>query len=261
MHGLRADALALAGAVADHPGARTGTLGVFPPFTVLGEVARRARGHRHRRRRPGLPSEPRVPSRARSPRRCSRTAGPTAVIVGHSERRHGLGETDALVRAKAAGGLAAACSSCCASARPRPRARPGETVEVLDAPAGRQLARRRHRATTSSWPTSRSGRSAPAGRATHGRHRREPRRDRQRLARAGAGSGERSPSSTAARSSRTMPREIMAVPGVAGVLVGGASLGCGRLLVRSIRQAAALDVRLARHASPAIASLRSFPRS
>ena len=34
MHGLRADALALAGAVADHPGRRTGTLGVFPPFTV-----------------------------------------------------------------------------------------------------------------------------------------------------------------------------------------------------------------------------------
>ena len=30
---------ALAGGLASAPGARTGTLGVFPPFTVLAEVA------------------------------------------------------------------------------------------------------------------------------------------------------------------------------------------------------------------------------
>jgi triosephosphate isomerase len=34
-------------------------------------------------------------------------AGAGAVIVGHSERRHGLGETDAMVRAKAEAGLTA----------------------------------------------------------------------------------------------------------------------------------------------------------
>ena len=55
MHGLRAEARALAGALAGHAGDRTGTLGVFPPFTVLAEVAARRGRQGHHGRRPGLP--------------------------------------------------------------------------------------------------------------------------------------------------------------------------------------------------------------
>ena len=44
-------------------------------------------------------------------RHAARTPGATAVIVGHSERRHGLGESDALRPAKATAALAAGCCS------------------------------------------------------------------------------------------------------------------------------------------------------
>ena len=46
-------------------------------------------------------------SPARSPARCSSTVGCTHVILGHSERRHGMGETDAQVNAKLRAALAA----------------------------------------------------------------------------------------------------------------------------------------------------------
>ena len=146
--------------------------------------------------------------------------GAGAVIVGHSERRHGLGETDAMVKAKASAGLAAGLLVVLCIGETEAEREAGRTVEVLD----RQLA--------GSWPEGATadnlivayepvwaigtGRTATVGdiadsHAAIGR----------RLAALGAPEvailyGGSVKAENAA--------EIMAVPRVSGVLVGGASL-------------------------------------
>ncbi len=110
MTGLRADALALAGELAGRAaeaGLGRGTLGLFPPATVLAAVAERLRdtgiiagGQDCHERASGAFTGSLSAAMLKD-------AGAEAVIVGHSERRHGLGETDALVRAKAEAGLGA----------------------------------------------------------------------------------------------------------------------------------------------------------
>ena len=107
MNGLRADGLALVGALADRAARLTGTLGVFPPTTMLAPVARRLEGSGimvggqdcHERASGAFTGSISAAM--------LKDAGAEAVILGHSERRHGLGETDALVRAKAAAALKA----------------------------------------------------------------------------------------------------------------------------------------------------------
>jgi triosephosphate isomerase (TIM) len=222
MHGLRAEALALAGAVAEHPGHRTGTLGIFPPFTVIAEVARAMAGTDlvvggqdcHQDAKGAFTGSIAAP--------LLKDAGATAVIVGHSERRHGLGETDALVRAKAAAGLAAGLLVVLCIGETEAQRAAGRTVEVLDG----QL--------NGSWPEAGSadtvvvayepvwaigtGRTAkPAdiadSHAAIGR----------RLAMLAGGGGD----AAILYGGSVKPenaRDIMAAPGVAGVLVGGACL-------------------------------------
>jgi triosephosphate isomerase len=105
MNGLRAEGLALAGALADKAARLTGTLGVFPPATILAAVARRLEGSGimvgaqdcHERASGAFTGSISAAM--------LKDAGAQAVILGHSERRHGLGEGDALVRAKAAAAL------------------------------------------------------------------------------------------------------------------------------------------------------------
>ncbi len=58
-------------------------------------------------------------------------AGAGAVIVGHSERRHGLGETDAMVRAKAAAGVAAGLLVVLCIGETEAEREAGRTIEVL----------------------------------------------------------------------------------------------------------------------------------
>ena len=220
MHGLRADARALAAAVAGHAGARTGTLGIFPPFTVLAEIAGATDGTGvvvggqdcHAEAKGAFTGSISAPM--------LKDAGADAVLVGHSERRHGLGETDAMVRAKAAAGLAAGLLVVLCIGETEAQREAGETVEVLE----HQLA--------GSWPEGATadnivvayepvwaigtGRTATTAdiaesHAAIGR----------KLAALGAGGvavlyGGSVKADNAA--------EIMAVPGVAGVLVGGASL-------------------------------------
>jgi triosephosphate isomerase (TIM) len=111
MHGLTAEADALASALAERKaaaaGGAAGTLGVFPPATVLARVAERLRGTGilvggqdcHERERGAFTGSVSAAM--------LKDAGAQAVIVGHSERRHGLGEPDALVHAKAKAALAA----------------------------------------------------------------------------------------------------------------------------------------------------------
>jgi triosephosphate isomerase (TIM) len=221
MHGLRTEAKALAGALADHPGRRTGTLGVFPPFTALAEVAREVGGKSILVGGQDCHAEAKGAFTGSVSAAMLKDAGAGAVIVGHSERRHGLGETDAAVRAKAAAGLAVGLLVVLCVGETEAEREAGRTVEVLD----RQLG--------GSWPGGGvgadsvvvayepvwaigTGRTATAAdiadsHAAIGR----------RLDSLGAGSaaivygGSVKPENAG---------EVMAVPGVAGVLVGGASL-------------------------------------
>ena len=106
MNGLRADGLALAGRLAERAARLSGTLGIFPPATVLGAVAQRVSGS-------GIIVGGQDCHEAASGAYTGSVSaamigdvGGTAVIVGHSERRHGIGETDAMVKSKAEAALA-----------------------------------------------------------------------------------------------------------------------------------------------------------
>ena len=222
MHGLRADALALAGVVAGHPGRRTGTLGVFPPFTVIAEVAREVDGTALVVGGQDCQPEAKGAFTGSIAASMLKDAGASAVIVGHSERRHGLGKTDALVRAKAAAGLAAGLLVVLCIGETEAERAAGRTVEVLNS----QLA--------GSWPDAGSAEAVvvayePVWAIGTGRtatladiadsHAAIARRleslavDGRDVAILYGGSVK--PDNA---------RDIMAVPGVAGVLVGGASL-------------------------------------
>ena len=132
MHGLRAEARALADALAAYPGRRTATLGVFPPFTVLGEVAAQLEGSGivvggqdcHGEAKGAFTGSISAPM--------LKDVGATAVLVGHSERRHGLGEPDALIRAKAMAGLACGLLVVLCIGETEDERVAGKTLEVLD---------------------------------------------------------------------------------------------------------------------------------
>ena len=222
MHGLRADALALAGAVADHPGRRTGTLGVFPPFTAVAEVACELAGTGVVVGGQDCHSEPKGAFTGSIAAAMLKDGGATAVIVGHSERRHGLGETDALVRAKATAGLAAGLLVVLCIGETEAERAAGETVAVLD----RQLTGSLPEAVAADrlvvayepvWAIG-TGKTATLAdiaesHAAIGRRLAvlAPKADEIAILYGGSVKADNA-------------REIMAVPGVAGVLVGGASL-------------------------------------
>ena len=107
MNGLRAGAAALAQAVRDGAGGVACELLVCPPATVLAEVGEVLRGSAVM-----LGGQDCHPAEAGAntgdvSAAMLRDAGAGWVIVGHSERRAGYGETDLLVRAKAAAAAAA----------------------------------------------------------------------------------------------------------------------------------------------------------
>jgi triosephosphate isomerase len=107
MNGLRADGVALARAVAERTAGLPATVGVFPPATILAAVAEAVAGTRllvggqdcHERPSGAFTGDVAAVMLA--------DCGARAVLVGHSERRHGLGEDDRRVRAKAEAALAA----------------------------------------------------------------------------------------------------------------------------------------------------------
>jgi triosephosphate isomerase len=107
MHGLRADGLALAREVAAGAGAVAAELLVCPPFTLIAAVAEALAGTTvavggqdcHARAKGAHTGDVAAPMLA--------DAGARYVILGHSERRADHGETDAVVRAKAAAALEA----------------------------------------------------------------------------------------------------------------------------------------------------------
>ncbi|HET6470100.1 MAG TPA: triose-phosphate isomerase [Geminicoccaceae bacterium] len=107
MNGLRSEGLALAGTLAERAVRLTGTLGLFPPATLLADVARRVAGTTILVGGQDCHPETSGAFTGSLSATMLKDAGAGAVLVGHSERRHGLGESDELVRAKAAAALAA----------------------------------------------------------------------------------------------------------------------------------------------------------
>ena len=217
MHGLRAEALALAGGLAERAHKLTGTLGVFPPATVLAEVAARLAGTGilvggqdcHERDKGAFTGSISAAM--------LKDAGATAVIVGHSERRHGLGESDALVKAKAKAALAHGLVTVLCIGETEEEWLARRTLAVLET----QLAQSWPEGATQGrlvlayepvWAIGTGRTPSPEDiRATHAAI-------RERLPEAGV------PILYGGSVKAENAGEIMAVPGVDGVLVGGASL-------------------------------------
>lgn len=225
MHGLRAEARDLASALASLAAGgqgAAGTLGVFPPATVLAEVVSLLDGTGvvvgaqdcHEREKGAFTGSLSA--------HMLRDAGAAAVIVGHSERRQLLGEADALVRAKAEAALAAGLLAVVCVGETEAEYLAGRTLERLaeqlegslprDAPPGRLVV-----AYEPVWAigTGRTPSSADIAR-THASV-------AGQLA-ALAGEGGSVPLLYGGSVKAENAREILAIPGVDGVLVGGASL-------------------------------------
>ena len=222
MNGLRADGLALVGALADRAARLTGTLGVFPPTTMLAPVARRLEGSGimvggqdcHERASGAFTGSLSAA--------LLKDAGARAVIVGHSERRHGLGETDALVRAKATAALEAGLLAVVCIGETEQEWLDGRTLERLDAQLAGSLpegadAARLVVAYEPVWAIG-TGRTPSAADivAVHGHL-------RARVADLVAG-GATVPLLYGGSVKAANAADIMAQPAVDGALVGGASL-------------------------------------
>lgn len=100
MNGLRADGMALAGSLAERSVRMAGTIGIFPPATLIHAVAQRVAGSGFLVGGQDCHASPSGAFTGSISAAMLKDAGCEAVILGHSERRHGLGETDAMVRAK-----------------------------------------------------------------------------------------------------------------------------------------------------------------
>ena len=107
MHGLRADGLALAQAVAAGAAGLAAELLVCPPFTLLGLVAEALDGSGVAVGAQDSHGRERGPHTGNVSAAMLHDAGARYVILGHSERRADHAEDDVLIRAKAAAALAA----------------------------------------------------------------------------------------------------------------------------------------------------------
>jgi triosephosphate isomerase (TIM) len=147
MHGLRAEAEALVSALAERKAAepaRPGTLGVFPPATVLAAVADRLRGTGIRVGAQDCHEHDTGAFTGEISALMVRDAGAAAVLVGHSERRHGLGETDDRVRAKAEAALACGLVVVLCIGETEAEWLAGKTLERLAAQLAASLPREAH---------------------------------------------------------------------------------------------------------------------
>ncbi|MCB2011738.1 MAG: triose-phosphate isomerase [Geminicoccaceae bacterium] len=136
MNGLRADGLALAGALAERAANLSGTLGIFPPATLVGEVARRVAGSPVIVGGQDCHEKPSGAFTGSVSAAMLADIGAGAAIVGHSERRHGLCEDDALVKAKAEAALAAGLLTVLCIGETEEEYLAGRQIEILE----RQLA-------------------------------------------------------------------------------------------------------------------------
>lgn len=222
MHGLLADGRALAAGLAERAGTLTATLGVFPPFTILGEIATQLAGTGIIVGGQDCHAQVKGAFTGSISAAMLKDAGATAVIVGHSERRQGLGETNAVIRAKAEAALAAGLTVVLCVGETEAEWTAGRTLEVVDAqlsqswPAG-AIADKLIVAYEPVWAvgTGRTPTMADIDRSHAA--------IRERLE-ALSPDGGKIAILYGGSVKADNAAEIMAVPGVGGVLVGGASL-------------------------------------
>jgi triosephosphate isomerase len=134
MNGLRADALARVDALCARRGAERerGALGICPPATLLASLAERVRDHDILLGGQDCAPEASGAYTGDVSAAMLVDAGCNLVIVGHSERRHGHGEGDALVRAKAEAALRAGLTPILCIGESEAEWQSGETIAVLD---------------------------------------------------------------------------------------------------------------------------------
>ena len=134
MNGLRADGEARVRELVQRYRARpgAGTLGVCPPAPLLIPLHALLRDSAILLGGQDCSSEPKGAHTGDISAPMLRDAGCRMVIVGHSERRHGHGESDALVRAKAAAAHAAGLAAILCIGETEEEWLAGRTLEVLD---------------------------------------------------------------------------------------------------------------------------------
>ena len=137
MNGLRADGEARVRDLLERHRARpgTGTLGVCPPATLLIPLQALLRDGAVLLGGQDCSSEPKGAHTGDISAPMLTDAGCRMVIVGHSERRHGHGESDEQVRAKAAAAHAAGLAAILCIGETEDEWLAGRTLDVL----GRQL--------------------------------------------------------------------------------------------------------------------------
>jgi triosephosphate isomerase (TIM) len=134
MHGLRADGEARGRDLLERYRARpgAGTLGVCPPATLLISLHALLRDSAILLGGQDCSSEPKGAHTGDIAAPMLADAGCRMVIVGHSERRHGHGETDDEVRAKAAAAHAAGLTAILCIGETEDEWLDGHTLQVLD---------------------------------------------------------------------------------------------------------------------------------
>jgi triosephosphate isomerase len=134
MNGLRADGAARVRDLLERhraaPG--SGTLGVCPPATLLIALHALLQGSGVALGAQDCSSAPKGAHTGDISAPMLRDAGCRMVIVGHSERRQGHGETDEVVRAKAAAALAAGLVAILCIGETEEEWLAGRTLDVLD---------------------------------------------------------------------------------------------------------------------------------
>ena len=139
MNGLRCDGMALAGDLATRAVRLSGTLGVFPPATLLAQVVARLGKSGILVGGQDCHQEASGAFTGCISAAMLADAGATATLVGHSERRHGLGESDQLVRAKASAALEAGLQVVLCIGETEEQYANGKTLDVLDAQVAASL--------------------------------------------------------------------------------------------------------------------------
>jgi triosephosphate isomerase (TIM) len=134
MHGLRADSVARVEALLAHLEQRRtrGTLGICPPATVVTVIEALVSTTGIWLGGQDCSSEPKGAHTGDISADMLKDAGCRLVIVGHSERRHGHGESDPLARAKAEAALTAGLAAILCIGETEEEWAAGRTLEVLD---------------------------------------------------------------------------------------------------------------------------------